>query len=112
VRHDTAPLLERVVAAGMVNDNNDAQPTRERHHFPAGIAADDDAEERIIGSELIICKDDTVDEGSEDEEEEEEEDGNGADDILEGQCHNDSDMEEELEKLLKMKEGHRKNDSA
>ena len=112
VRHDTAPLLESVVASGMVNDNNDAQPTREHHHFPAGTAADDDAEERIIGSELIICKDDTVDEGSEDEEEEEEEDGNGADDILEGQCHNDSDMEEELEKLLKMKEGHRKNDSA
>ena len=112
VLHDTAPLLERVVAAGMVNDDNDAQPTWERHHIPRGTAAYDDAEERIIGSELIICKDDTVNEGSEDEEEEEEEDGNGADDVLEGQCHNDSDMEEELEKLLKMKEGHRKNDSA
>ncbi len=116
VRHDTAvsdaPFLEIVDAAEMVNDDNDSQPTRVSCHFPTGTAAGDDAEGRIIGSELVICKDDKVNERSEDEEEEEEEDGDGSDNVLEGQCHNDSDMEEELEKLLKMKEEHRKNASA
>lgn len=75
-------------------------------------AADGDAEEGIIGTELVICKDNKVNNEGEGEEEEVEEDGDGADDILEGRCHNDSDMEEELEKLLKMKEEQHKNASA
>ncbi|KAL3769308.1 hypothetical protein ACHAW5_003843 [Stephanodiscus triporus] len=106
VLHDAAvakaPLLER----------EDGRPTREHSHFPPGAAADGDAEEGIIGTELVICKDNKVNNEGEDDEEEVEEDGDGADDILEGQCHNDSDMEEELEKLLKMKEEQHNNTSA
>ncbi|KAL3827362.1 hypothetical protein ACHAXA_003096 [Cyclostephanos tholiformis] len=110
VQHETAvpnaPLLRRVVAGEVASDDSNTGTMKERGHFLVKAAADAVAEERLIGSELVISRNNRVSEECEDGDDEEEEDDNGADYILEGRCHNDSDMEVELENLLKIKEGH------
>jgi hypothetical protein len=109
VRHGTAisnaPLLERAVAVEVANDDSNTGTMRERGRFPTDAMADDVVKESIIGSELVICRNNKVGDEGEDDEDEEEEYGDWADEILEGRHHNDSDMEVELENLLKIKEG-------